>query len=110
MKVLIADKFPDLYLKKLQELGLDVVYNPKMGEEDIANNSKDFNIIIVRSTKVNAKAIENSTNLNLIIRAGAGVDNIDIQAAKKKRHLCSKLSREKFYCCGRINHRFNVIS
>jgi D-3-phosphoglycerate dehydrogenase len=84
MKVLIADKFPDLYLKKLQELGLDVVYNPKMGEEDIANNSKDFNIIIVRSTKVNAKAIENSTNLNLIIRAGAGVDNIDIQAANKK--------------------------
>lgn len=84
MKALIADKFPEQYVSKIKELGIDVVYDPKLGEEQIANVSSDYNIIVVRSTKVNAKAIENGKNLYLIVRAGAGVDNIDIAAANKK--------------------------
>ena len=39
---------------------------------------------MVRSTKVNSKTIESGNNLDLIIRAGAGVNNIDIPAANKK--------------------------
>ena len=31
MKVLIADKFPEQYIKKLQEHDLDVIYEPKLG-------------------------------------------------------------------------------
>ncbi|MFH0733547.1 MAG: NAD(P)-dependent oxidoreductase [bacterium] len=84
MKVLIADKFPDFYVQKLKDKNVEVIYEPKLGENDIPKYSNDVDTIVVRSTKVNADAIVNSTRLNLIIRAGAGFNNIDIKAANKK--------------------------
>jgi D-3-phosphoglycerate dehydrogenase len=38
-------------------------------------------LLVVRSTKVPAAAISASKDLELVVRAGAGVDNIDIAAA-----------------------------
>src|SRR5690606_35888819 len=38
-------------------------------------------VLIVRSTKVRAPAFERADALRLVIRAGAGVDNIDLDAA-----------------------------
>lgn len=84
MKVLITDKFPDQYIKKLKDSEIDVIYNPKLGENDLPEAAKDVDCLVVRSTIVNAATIENSQNLNLIVRAGAGVNNIDIKAANKK--------------------------
>lgn len=84
MKVLIADKFPDKYIDELKSHDLEVVYEPKLSEDDLADKAKDIDILVVRSTIVNEKAIENSKSLNLIIRAGAGVNNINISAANKK--------------------------
>lgn len=84
VKVLVADKFPEQYIKAMGELKLDVTYSPKLGENDLPGEIKDTDILVVRSTKVNAQTIESSKNLNLIIRAGAGVNNIDISAANKK--------------------------
>ncbi|MEW6703141.1 MAG: NAD(P)-dependent oxidoreductase, partial [Bacteroidota bacterium] len=46
--------------------------------------AKEVDCLVVRSTIVSAKTIENSKQLNLIVRAGAGVNNIDIAAANKK--------------------------
>lgn len=84
MKVLIADKFPEQYIKKLRDSEIDVIYNPKLGENDLLEAAKEVDCLVVRSTIVNAATIENSQNLNLIVRAGAGVNNIDIKAANKK--------------------------
>ena len=84
ISVLIADKFPEQYIDELKNMGLEVVYDPKLGENDIPAVIKNVEILVVRSTKVNAAAIENSNRLNLIIRAGAGVNNIDIKAASQK--------------------------
>jgi D-3-phosphoglycerate dehydrogenase len=84
LKVLIADKFPDKYINQMKESNLEVVYEPTLGEKDIIGAAKDVDILVVRSTKVNEDAINNSNNLNLIIRAGSGVNNINIQAANKK--------------------------
>ncbi|MFA3782954.1 NAD(P)-dependent oxidoreductase [Melioribacteraceae bacterium 4301-Me] len=84
MKILIADKFPEHYVKKLEDAGLEVIYDPKLGEADLPNAIKDIDCLIVRSTVVNAETIEKANNLNLIVRAGAGVNNIDIAAANKK--------------------------
>ncbi|MFH1194547.1 MAG: hydroxyacid dehydrogenase [bacterium] len=82
--VLVADKFPDLYLKKMKDAGLEVFYNPKLGENDLPEAAKNVDCLVVRSTVVTAKTIEESKQLNLIVRAGAGVNNIDIAAANKK--------------------------
>jgi D-3-phosphoglycerate dehydrogenase / 2-oxoglutarate reductase len=84
VKVLVADKFPEQYINEMKELNLDVTYSPKLGENDLPGEIKDTDILVVRSTKVNAKTIESGNNLNLIIRAGAGVNNINISAANQK--------------------------
>lgn len=84
VKVLVADKFPDQHIKKMQELDLDVTYAPKLGENDLPNEIKNNDILVVRSTKVNEQTIQNAKSLDLIIRAGAGVNNINIAAANKK--------------------------
>jgi len=84
VKVLIADKFPDQYIQQLKNMDLEVIYSPKLGENDLPEAAKEVDILVVRSTVVNAATINNSSTLNLIIRAGAGVNNIDIPAANKK--------------------------
>ena len=84
LKVLIADKLPDKYINELKKMELDVEFSPKLGENDLPEAAKDKDILVVRSTKVNAKTIDTAQHLNLIIRAGAGVNNIDIPAANKK--------------------------
>ncbi|MBU0678473.1 MAG: hydroxyacid dehydrogenase [Verrucomicrobia bacterium] len=81
MKVLIADKFPEQYIDQMKSLGVDVIYEPKFGAGEIAGNIADKAVVIVRSTEVTAEAIGNSTQLSLIIRAGAGTNNIDKKAA-----------------------------
>ena len=84
MKVLIADKFPDNYIEEFKNLKLDVENSPKLGENDLPDAAKEYDILIVRSTVVNANTINSSNKLKLIIRAGAGVNNIDIPAATKR--------------------------
>lgn len=84
VKVLIADKFPDFHIQQLKDMDLDVIYNPKLGENDLPEAAKDVDILVVRSTVVNAYTIKNSNSLNLVIRAGAGVNNIDVSAANSK--------------------------
>lgn len=84
MTVLIADKFPEKHIERLKDSGLEVKYEPKLGENDLVEKAKFADVLVVRSTKVNATAIEASKNLNLIVRAGAGVNNINIPAANKK--------------------------
>ena len=84
LKVLVADKFPDKYIQQMKDLDLEVIYNAKLGEKDLPEAAKDVDIIIVRSTVVNEETINTGKKLNLIIRAGSGVNNINIAAANKK--------------------------
>jgi len=84
MKVLVADKFPDAYVEKMKANGLEVIYEPKLGENDLPEAAKEVDIVVVRSTKVNAATITNAKNLNLVIRAGAGYNNIDVATCNKK--------------------------
>ena len=81
MKILIADKFPEQYIEEIKSLGFQLAYEPGYGAEDIAKNIADTEVVVVRSTKVTADAIRASENLSLIIRAGAGTNNIDKHAA-----------------------------
>ncbi len=84
MKILIADKFPDSYIDELKNSDLDVEYSPKLGESNLQVAAKGHEVLVVRSTKVNANTINSSDKLKLIIRAGAGVNNIDIPVASER--------------------------
>jgi D-3-phosphoglycerate dehydrogenase / 2-oxoglutarate reductase len=84
VSVLIADKFPDQAIQEMKDLDLEVIYSPKLGEKDLPEAAKDVDILVVSSTVVNEETIKQSKKLNLIIRAGAGVNNINIAAANQK--------------------------
>ena len=83
MKVLIADKFEKVGIDGLKELGCVVTSRPDLKAEDLpaAMREVDPAILIVRSTKVTGDSLKAGTRLNLVIRAGAGIDNIDVAAA-----------------------------
>ncbi|MBS1713243.1 MAG: hydroxyacid dehydrogenase [Armatimonadetes bacterium] len=82
MKVLVADKFEKSGLEGLKALGCDVVNEPDLSGEALAAAIKEHRaeVLIVRSTKVDASMLEFSS-LSLIIRAGAGYNTIDVAAA-----------------------------
>ncbi len=84
MKVLIADKLSDKTISELIALGMEVTVNPELNADNLHESVGNSNILVVRSTKVSARTIESAPNLSLIIRAGAGVNSIDIAAANKR--------------------------
>ncbi|HYC32705.1 MAG TPA: NAD(P)-dependent oxidoreductase [Gemmatimonadales bacterium] len=86
MKVLVADKFEKVGIDGLKELGCTVVSQPDMKAEDLPARIRevDPNILIVRSKKVTAEALGAGTALSLVIRAGAGIDTIDVAAASAR--------------------------
>ncbi|HEX6669764.1 MAG TPA: NAD(P)-dependent oxidoreductase [Gemmatimonadales bacterium] len=83
MKVLIADKFEKVGIDGLKELGCSIVSRPDLTAEALpaAVKEVDPNILIVRSTKVTAETLNAGAALTLVIRAGAGIDTIDVAAA-----------------------------
>jgi D-3-phosphoglycerate dehydrogenase len=84
MRVLVADPFPEPLLGELRALGLDVDHRPGLGEAGLRDAIGDVGILIVRSTVVKADVIDAGKSLHLIVRAGAGVNTIDVEAASKR--------------------------
>jgi D-3-phosphoglycerate dehydrogenase len=81
MNVCIADNLPPEAIAELESLGMVVSNQPKTTADELSDGLEDAQVIIVRSTVVTAECIKNSPKLSLIVRAGAGVNNIDMQAA-----------------------------
>ena len=86
MKVLVADKFEKVGIDGLKELGCSVVSRPEVKADELpaAIREVDPNILIVRSKKVTADALGAGTALSLVIRAGAGIDTIDVATASAR--------------------------
>jgi D-3-phosphoglycerate dehydrogenase / 2-oxoglutarate reductase len=84
MKVLLADALPLQTIASLQGIGITVINKPKIRAEELVSGIEDAEILVVRSTEVHADCISSAKNLSLIIRAGAGVNNIDMKAANAR--------------------------
>jgi D-3-phosphoglycerate dehydrogenase len=86
MKVLIADKFEKVGIDGLKELGCSIVSQPDLTAEALpgAVREVDPHILIVRGTRVTAETLNAGTALTLVIRAGAGIDTIDVAAASSR--------------------------
>lgn len=86
MKILIADKLSESASSALSAAGHDVVGESGLKGEALieAVRSRRPNVLVVRSTKVPPAVMEASPSLELIVRAGAGYDNIDVQAASQR--------------------------
>lgn len=84
MKILIADKLSANAVSELEAFDNDVTMKPELTADDLPNVLGDVEVLVVRSTKVTAAAIEAARSLSLIIRAGAGVNTIDLEAASHR--------------------------
>lgn len=85
MKILIADKFEQSGIDGLKALGCEVVYQPDVKGESLvqAIAESGASVLIVRSTEVTAAALDAGA-LSLIVRAGAGVNTIDVAGASAR--------------------------
>lgn len=84
MRILIADEFPASQVAALQQAGLEVRYQPGTRGAALVEAARDVSILIVRSTEVPAAVFETAAALTLVIRAGAGVNTIDVKAASAR--------------------------
>ena len=85
MKVLICDATDPNALKLIEEAGIEVVNQPDISPEELLEVIPDYPCMVVRSrTKVTKEVIEAGTALKAIVRAGVGLDNIDVAYAKEK--------------------------
>jgi D-3-phosphoglycerate dehydrogenase len=80
-KILITDPIHEEGIKLLKEIGrVDVKIG--LSPEQLLREVGEYDVLVVRSaTKVTREVIEAGRNLKLIARAGAGLDNIDLEAA-----------------------------
>ncbi len=84
MKVLVADAFPKERLADLTALGLTVEHRADVSVEDLPAAAADASILVVRSKQVTAAVFDGAAALALVIRAGAGVNTIDVAAASRR--------------------------
>src|SRR5918992_5542777 len=85
MKVLVADAFEASGLDALKNVGCDVVYEPELSGDALvrAIGASGADILVVRSTQVTEPMLD-AGRLSLIVRAGAGVNTIDVAAASRR--------------------------
>jgi D-3-phosphoglycerate dehydrogenase len=81
MKVLIADAFEESGIDGLRALGCEVQYEPALDGQTLADAvaAGGAAVLVVRSTTVTAPML--APSLKLVVRAGAGVNTIDVGAA-----------------------------
>jgi len=84
MKILFADQFQSAYLEQLQSRGHECDLQPDLGADDLPAHVGGAEVLIVRSTKISRATIEAADALKLIIRAGAGTNTIDKEAAAER--------------------------
>ncbi|MGA8262129.1 MAG: NAD(P)-dependent oxidoreductase [Arenicellales bacterium] len=84
MKILFADKFPEHALDRLRGLGHGFDYKPELTAGDLPACIAGYEVLVVRSTRVESPVIDAADALKLIVRAGAGTNTIDKEAAAGK--------------------------
>ena len=86
MKVLIADRYESVGLEGLRQCGCEVVIDQHLSGDSLisAISEHDPDVLVVRSTGVARETIQAGRSLSLIVRAGAGVNTIDTQAASER--------------------------
>ena len=91
MKILVATDKPFAAVavegikKEVESAGIELVLLEKYGEKSkLLEAVADADGIIIRSDIIDAEVIDAAKNLKVVVRAGAGYDNVDLAAATAK--------------------------
>jgi len=93
--------------KKILSKHADVKLAKSLNEDELAEEAKDADVIMVVYAKITEKIINSAAKLRGIVRYGIGVDNIDLKAASKRRIPVANVPD---YCIGTVaDHAFALI-
>lgn len=91
MKVLVATQKPfakvatDSIKKVIEEAGGEVVLLEKYADKaDLIKAIADVDAVIIRSDIIDAEVLNAAPSLKIVVRAGAGYDNVDLATAKER--------------------------
>ncbi len=84
-KILISDKLSEKAVEELKKIDdFEVTVKTGMSPEELENEIVSYDAIVIRSaTKLRANVLEKAKNLKIIVRAGIGLDNVDLKKAEK---------------------------
>lgn len=83
MRVLFIDTVHDYLASHLTRMDFECVDGTKLTREEILKQISGYEGIVIRSRiKLDKQALDAATNLRFIARAGAGMENIDVEHAK----------------------------
>ncbi len=84
-RVLISDKVHEVCAEKLKAAGVEVDYRPGLkGQELLDALAKAHGLVVRSATKVTAEVLTAATKLQVVGRAGVGIDNIDVDEATRR--------------------------
>lgn len=85
MHVLVIDDFPSPFLEKLQQLPVTVRYMAADSPEAVMENLSDCEVLILNSKiRVDKTVADLAPGLKLVVRAGIGLDHIDVPYLESK--------------------------
>ncbi|MBR1630937.1 MAG: 3-phosphoglycerate dehydrogenase [Paludibacteraceae bacterium] len=94
MKVLVATEKPFAPIavegirKEVEAAGMELALLEKYTErQQLLDAVQDADALIIRSDKVDAEVLDAAKQLKIVVRAGAGYDNVDLDAATA-HHVC----------------------
>lgn len=80
MKILIIDQMHESIVPLLEEKGYEAHYRPDIDRDGILQILSDYGGLVIRSkTPIDRDLLVKGINLKFVARAGAGLDNIDLE-------------------------------
>src|SRR3989441_4971432 len=84
-RILVCDPIAEDGVEALKRLGADVDVRTGLSPEELRDSVDGYNALVVRSeTKITREIIAAAGTLQVVGRAGIGVDNIDLDAATER--------------------------
>ena len=80
MKILIIDAFPANFIEQLEKMPVEITFIPKADQAEVLEKIPEAEILIMNSKiRVTKEVKDIAPNLKMLIRAGVGMDHIDVE-------------------------------
>lgn len=87
-KTLILGNYQEDYVNKIREINPSTLFLPSFSQEDLVEHLPEAEILFLRSKpKMDKETIDMASNLKLILRAGVGLDHLDLDYLAEKNIL-----------------------
>jgi len=84
-KVIITDTMHHSIIEMFQDIGFDVNYKPEIVRDEIIKLLPEYDGLVIRSkTRIDKELLNAGCKLRFIARAGAGLDEIDLEEVEKR--------------------------